>query len=58
MDEYTHYFSYLQETQKFLIGDMKQLKREMCMCVYVRVGDMTISKIKKKLKPQIVLKEK
>lgn len=22
----------------------------MCMCVYVRVGDMTISKIKKKIK--------
>lgn len=27
MDEYTHYFSYLQKTQKFLMGDMEAAEK-------------------------------
>ena len=35
MDEYTHYFSYLQETQKFLMGDMEAVEGGnvyVCVC--------------------------
>lgn len=47
MDEYTHYFSYLQETQKFLMGDIEAVEEgNACVCV----GGMTIFQKFKKIK--------